>query len=183
MPTPPQAAHEAPLVLLASSRANGHTAELVRAAFPSRQDGIVDIAALRIGYFDYEGTNAGDDFLGLVERALAHRLWVLATPLYWYTMSAQAKTFIDRLSDLLEARKDLGHRLRGQALAVLCSGSDAALPAHFEEPLALTAGYLGMRYLGCHYAQRLEEEPLGAQARAAARAFGIDVAGLAATAP
>jgi len=162
-----------PLVLLASSRADGHTAELAWAAFPGLADCIVDVAALRIGYFAYDDANAGDDFLGLIERSLDHPLWVLATPLYWYTMSAQAKTFIDRLSDLLDARKDLGRRLRGKALGVLCTGSDPAQPSHFEEPIFLTAAYLGMRYLGCHYVQRLEGVPMSAAARAASRDFGI----------
>lgn len=168
---------ERPLVLLASSRPDGHTAELVRAAFPDPEDAFVDLGALRIGYFAYDGANAGDDFLGLIERALDHPVWVLATPLYWYTMSAQAKTFIDRLSDLLEARKDLGRRLRAKPLAVLCTGADETLPEHFDEPIALTAAYLGMPYLGCHYAQRLEGVPMGGAARAAAREFGARISG------
>jgi putative NADPH-quinone reductase len=164
-----------PLVLLASSRADGHTGDLTRAAFPDLQDEIVDLAGLRIGYFDYDYRNAGDDFIGLVERSIERPLWVLATPLYWYTMSAQAKTFIDRLSDLLEFRKDLGHRLRGKSLAVICSGADDALPANFEEPIALTADYLGIRYIGCHYHRRLDGESLSPAASAAARDFGLRI--------
>ena len=31
-------------------------------------------------------------------------LVLLASPVYWYTVSAQAKTFIDRLTDLLDHR-------------------------------------------------------------------------------
>jgi len=48
--------------------------------------------------------------------------WILATPLYWYSVSAQAKTFLDRLSDLLVFRKDLGQALRGRCFAVVFRG-------------------------------------------------------------
>jgi multimeric flavodoxin WrbA len=160
-----------PLVLLASSRSKGNTAALVAAAFPADAGLIVDIAALQIGFYSYENRFAEDDFLRVVERGLGHSVWVIATPLYWYTMSAQAKTFLDRISDLLEFRKDLGRKLRGKGLAVLCSGEAAALPPHFAEPFELTAGYLGMRYLGHHYARMAREKPLGAGQRRAALQF------------
>jgi NAD(P)H-dependent FMN reductase len=140
-----------PAVLLASSRPNGNTAELVDLAFPCGYPAIFDIGALNIGYYTYDDAHAGDDFLPLVRKLLSHAHWVIATPLYWYTMSAQAKTFLDRLSDLITSHKELGRQLRGKSLAVLCTGNDPALPPSFDEPFQLTCQYLGMRYLGSHY--------------------------------
>jgi putative NADPH-quinone reductase len=188
----PQPDARAPLVLLASSRPDGHTAALVDAAFPAASladspadspadtpqyaRALVDLGALQIGYFSYANRCAGDDFVPLIERALVHAVWVIATPLYWYTMSAQAKTFLDRLSDLLEFRKDLGRRLRGKHLAVLCTGEDEVLPPHFAEPFELTAAYLGMRYLGHHYAQVQDRAPMRPSQQAAARRFARELA-------
>jgi multimeric flavodoxin WrbA len=87
--------------------------------------------------------HADDDFLGLIEQAVEQPLWVIATPLYWYTMSAQAKTFLDRFSDLLDARKDLGHRLRGIRLAILCAGADDVAPGTFRAALRAHGAVLG----------------------------------------
>src|ERR1700712_2693308 len=86
-----------PAVLLASSRADGNTFSLARMVLPEGAAPLVDLAALNISYYSYSHANAGDDFLPLVERLLSAPVWVLATPLYWYSMSAQAKTFLDRL--------------------------------------------------------------------------------------
>lgn len=161
-----------PAVILASSRSDGHTRALVECAFPRAEAVYEDLGALRVGCFSYDRANEGDDFLPLIRRLHAHDLWVLATPLYWYTMSAQAKTFLDRLSDLLKWHKDDGRRLRGKALAVVCAGADPQPPPSFDEPFALTCAYLGMTWLGSHYAQFDDERPLDDEVRARAAAFG-----------
>ena len=142
-----------PAVLTASSRSDSNTRALAGIAFPNASADFFDLSRMQIGYYAYDDSNGGDDFLPLVERIIDRDLWVLATPLYWYTMSAQAKVFVDRLSDLLQARKALGYRLRGKKFAVICSGSDPSPPPAFDEPLRLTCQYLGMEYCGSCYAQ------------------------------
>jgi multimeric flavodoxin WrbA len=129
-----------------------------------------DLGALSIGYYSYD-QRSSDDFLPLIDRLLPYEIWVLATPLYWYTMSAQAKTFIDRLSDLLEADKSIGRQLRGKSLAVISSGTDAQLPLHFDEPFRLTANYLGMKFLGTHYEQFDDRRMISANADACGKTF------------
>jgi multimeric flavodoxin WrbA len=133
---------------------------------------LVDLASLNIEYYSYSNANADDDFLPLIEQLVASPVWVIATPLYWYTMSAQTKTFLDRLSDLLSFRKSLGQQLRGKGLAVVCSGSDPAPPTSFSQPFELTCGYLGMRFLGCHYAQFDGERLANPDAALLAEKFG-----------
>lgn len=140
-------------VLLASSRSTGNTRTLVDLAFPAGGFSLEDICALNVGFYSYENKNEADDFLPLVRRLLLHQTWIIATPLYWYSMSAQAKVFLDRLSDLLSVHKEQGRLLRGRKLAVFCSGSDAEVPPSFSEPFRLTCEYLGMAFLGTHYAQ------------------------------
>ena len=106
-----------------------------------------------MGFYSYEHANENDDFFPLISRMLNHSTWIIATPLYWYSMSAQAKAFIDRLSDLLSAHKEQGYMLRGKKLAVLCSGTDPDIPPSFNDPFRLTCEYLGMEFLGTHYTQ------------------------------
>ena len=161
-----------PVVLLASSRSAGNTFALARAVLAEDRAPLVDLAALDIGYFSYTHAHAGDDFLPLVERLMASPVWVLATPLYWYTMSAQAKTFLDRLSDLLSSHQALGRQLRGKGLAIVCAGTDPQLPASFDTPFELTCAYLGLRFLGSHYARFEGGRWIGHSTAAAAHAFG-----------
>jgi len=168
-----------PVVLLASSRSTGNTFSLARAVLAEDRAPLVDLAAFDIGYFSYAHAHAGDDFLPLVERLMASPVWVLATPLYWYTMSAQAKTFLDRLSDLLSSRQALGRRLRGKGLAIVCAGTDPQLPASFDTPFELTCTYLGMRFLGSHYARFEGDRWGGDSAAAAAAAMPASAAGAA----
>lgn len=102
--------------------------------------------------YDYEHANARDGFIPLIERIATKPFWVLATPVYWYTMSTQMKLFVDRLSDLITIRKDLGRLLRGKHVVVLASGTDDELPPGFESPFKLTCDYLGIKYAGAFYA-------------------------------
>ena len=162
----------APVVLLASSRSDGNTFALARMALPEESAALADLGALNISYYSYSHGNSGDDFLPLVEELLVAPVWVLATPLYWYSMSAQAKTFLDRLTDLLSPSSSLAQQLRGKTLAVLCTGTDAELPSSFEQPFELTAKYLGMAYAGTFYAQFEERSLVHPSITSQAQAFG-----------
>jgi len=107
----------------------------------------------------------------LIERLSDRLFWILATPVYWYTMSAQMKVFIDRLTDLITLRKDLGRMLHGKSLAVIASGSDACLPEGFEFPFRLTCEYLRMKYIEAHYVQ-MEEDMSPQQLRSQVAGLG-----------
>lgn len=144
---------EQAVVILGTSRSEGNTRSTVERVLNGRRVEVVDLAEADIGAFDYLHRNEADGFLPLVERIAEKQLWILATPVYWYTMSAQLKLFVDRLNDLITIRKDLGRRLRGKSVALLASGTDAALPEGFESPFRLTCNYLGMRYIGAFYEQ------------------------------
>ena len=159
-------------IVLGTSRSGGNTRLLVDYVLDARPVPVVDLASIDMGCFDYSHANSGDGFLPLVETLQGKSLWVLATPVYWYTMSAQMKIFFDRLNDLITIRKDLGRRLRGKSVAVIASGVEAQLPEGFEAPFRLTCGYLGMTYLGAHYALFEKDHAPAAEAKARAAAFG-----------
>ena len=86
-----------------------------------------------------------------MEKIITHDLIVLATPVYWYTMSATMKIFLDRLTDLLDIRKDLGRKLYGKKLFIISSLASNLLPQGFEYPFWQTAEYLKMEYKGCSF--------------------------------
>lgn len=138
------------VVVLGSSRSFGNTRQVIDAFGSIEKDiDIIDLNNYDIGYFDYEFKNANDDFFPLMEKVLAYDNIVFATPIYWYTMSAQLKTFFDRISDLLKGEnKPVGRKLRGKAMAVISCGSDDTIFDGFITPFKESADYLGMHYKG-----------------------------------
>ena len=138
------------LVILGSSRSDGETKAVYKKVFDGLKHKFYDLAELNIGFFDYHYSNQEDDFLKLAENMCEYDNIILATPVYWYTMSAHMKVFIDRISDLITIRKDLGRKLKGKKIYVLTSYG-ATMPIAFEEPFRQTCIYMEMEYIGCLY--------------------------------
>lgn len=139
-----------PIIILGSSRSDGDTLRAVKALVGNKSMPLVDLLDLKISYFDYSYKNREDDFIPLAEKMVEHDPIILATPVYWYTMSAPMKTFIDRWSDLLDIRKDLGRRLANKELYVIAAYG-GELPGGFEDAFSNTCTYLKMKYKGCFY--------------------------------
>ena len=163
---------EETVVILGTSRGDGNTRATVRQVLDGKRIEVVDLAEIDIGTYDYQHHNEFDGFLPLIERIAGKPFWILATPVYWYTMSAQMKLFVDRLSDLITIRKDLGRSLRGKTVAVVASGTDAFLPEGFESPFRLTCDYLGMQYIGEYYQQYGKNDRPVCDCATAAREIG-----------
>ncbi len=102
------------IVILGSSRSDGNTRRLLDLVLNDRPIEVIDLARLNFGYYDYQHRNAEDDFARLAPKLIEARAIIFATPVYWYAMSAPLKTFIDRLSDLLEVLKEIGRALAGR---------------------------------------------------------------------
>ena len=138
------------VVILGSSRSNGNTRKIIN--YLNTLDTHIDIVDLNnynIGYYDYKFKNYNDDFFELFKSLLTYNTLVFATPIYWYTMSAQLKTFLDRISDALKGeKKEFGRQLRGKYLAVISCGSDDEIFDGFTMPFIESAKYLGMNYIG-----------------------------------
>jgi len=140
------------VIILGSSRGDGNTARVVD--FLREQTGydVINLLDYKIGYYDYEYNNHEDDYFPLMNRLLEnYDRFIFATPVYWYTMSAVLKTFIDRISDLLRVNKDEGRKLRGKHMAVISCGHANDLVEGFELPFLHSANYLGMHYEGGCY--------------------------------
>lgn len=149
------------VIILGSSRSFGNTRIVIDEMLLIDSDiDLIDLNDYTFSYYDYELKNASDDFYALAKEILNYQTIIFATPIYWYTMSAQLKTFFDRLSDLLNAdKKKVGRQFREKNMAVLSCGSDDELFDGFAMPFEQTAIYLGMNYRG-HQHTWIEEKAL-----------------------
>lgn len=136
-----------PYIILGSSRSEGDTKKVIDLVVKNQPHRFMDLNKCSIAYYDYKNNNQNDDFIPLIKEMLHYQKWVFATPVYWYTMSAIMKTFIDRTTDLLTIEKDLGRQLRGKEAYVISSDHGERTPA-FEEVFQKTFEYLGIHYRG-----------------------------------
>jgi len=138
------------IALFSSSRRNGNTGRFMDRIALYLDIEVVNLDELRMSAFDYEHRNRGDDFEPLMSRVLSHEQIVFATPVYWYSVSAAMKVFLDRISDYLELPDLLadGRRLRGKTAFVVCTSISDDPSAAFMGAFRETFDYLGMRFGG-----------------------------------
>lgn len=139
-----------PIIILGSSRGEGNTMQAIKMVTGKHKIPLIDLQTLNISYYDYDSKNKDDDFIPLAEQMIEHNPLILATPTYWYSMSAIMKTFLDRWSDLIALRKDLGRKLAGKDLYIITSYA-GDIPKGFEDPFIQTCQYLKMNYKSCFY--------------------------------
>lgn len=138
------------IALFASSRRYGNTGQFMDRIALDLNIEVVCLDNLRISAFDYQHRNRDDDFEPLMSRVLSHDQIVLATPIYWYSVSAAMKVFLDRLSDYLDLPDLLaeGRQLRGKTAFVVCTSISDKPSTAFVEAFRETFDYLGMRFGG-----------------------------------
>ena len=100
---------------------------------------------------------------------------ILATPVYWYAMSAQMKTFFDRFSDCVRVRKSLGRKLKGKQIYLVTTGTDKELPEGFEVPFKSTCKYLDMIYKKGLYIYIEQDGIISKQEQAKAKHFSKQI--------
>jgi multimeric flavodoxin WrbA len=138
------------IALFSSSRRNGNTGRFLDRIGAESKIDIVDLASQRIAAYDYEHRNRNDDFEPLLQRVLSFDRIILASPVYWYSVSPSLKVFLDRISDFLDLPDLLndGRRLRGKTAYVVCTSVCDEAPESFVASLVDTFDYLGMRFGG-----------------------------------
>lgn len=135
--------------ILGSSRKDGNTRVLTDAVLRHLNDAqLIDLSDLTIAPYDYDHADTRDDFLPLAEMMAQSTAIIFASPVYWYSMSAQMKVFFDRLTDLTKTHKALGRSLAGKTAYLVATGADKTPAPSFEAPFAETAGYFGMHWGG-----------------------------------
>lgn len=136
------------IILQGSSRSDGDTAAVVKQLAQLLDYEVVDLRLLDFSDYDYQAKNSEDDFLPTIRHIVSHydhMVW--ASPVYWYSMSAVMKRFLDRISDCLSTEKDTGRKFRGMSMSLVSVSNDVRNEG-FDVPFKLTADYLGMRYIG-----------------------------------
>lgn len=142
------------IALFGSSRSHGNTRQLLDHIGANARIEVVDLVKLSISPYDYEHRNRADDFEPLMSQVLGFDQIIIASPVYWYSVSPQVKTFLDRISDYLDIPEllDEGRRLRGKTGYIVCTSIYDHAPASFVSMLAETFEYLGMRFGGLAHA-------------------------------
>jgi len=138
------------VVLFSSSRRNGNTGKLLDSVVGGGGADIIDLSTLDISEYDYDHKNINDDFLPLIKKVLTYDKIIFASPVYWYSVTPTMKTFLDRISDLLDLPDllDLGRQLRGKKTYVLSTSISHEISDSFINLFKDTFNYLGMKYCG-----------------------------------
>ena len=90
-----------------------------------------------------------DDVNPVLRKMIKADVIVMATPCYFYAMSAQLKAVVDRMFSLYKWDNDLGTMetpLKGKKFAVIASAYEPEGLDIVEKPFAITAEYTGMSF-------------------------------------
>lgn len=147
------------VIIQASSRSHGNTAKVVNYVQQLTTFDVIDLNQKEMHQFDYEFKH-NDDFDAVFRNIVEmYDTIILATPIYWYTMSGILKTFLDRISDFLFTEKEVVRQLKGRTLATISCGSGDEIFEGFTMPFRETANYLNMVYKG-HVHSWIEEDAI-----------------------
>ena len=138
------------IALFSSSRRDGNTGQFIDHISGELGIKVIELETLDLSAYDYEHRNRGDDFEPLMERLLRFEQIIFASPVYWYSVTAAMKRFLDRLSDYLDLPDLLaeGRRLRGKRAYIVCTSICTEAPASFINTFVDTFEYLGMHWGG-----------------------------------
>jgi len=152
--------HRSFLFVLGSSRADGNSEILARAAAAHLPAGVpqrwVDLNELALPDFQ-DGRHESEDRRATAAEEVLRRATaeatdvVIVSPLYWYSLSAQAKRYLDYWSGWLNLPgSDFKERMAGGTLwgVTAMADDDHAVADGLVTGLRLSAAYLRMRFGG-----------------------------------
>lgn len=139
-------------VVLGAAKGHKNTVTYAKELYSSCQLELIDLQDCSVLPYAYNTPRRDDDFIAIVQRMIEADRMVFATPVYWYAMSAEMKTFVDRLTNLLnEAHKSYASALVGKKVDLVVTGSDILIPNGFTVPFNLVSIYFGMDFMQFHY--------------------------------
>ncbi|MBT2441701.1 NAD(P)H-dependent oxidoreductase [Streptomyces sp. ISL-36] len=148
------------LFVLGSSRSDGNTEILTRAAAEQLPADVpqrwVDLNRLPLpdfqdGRHEAAGRQPGENEELLRQATLEATDIVIASPLYWYSLSAQTKRYLDYWSGWLNVPgSDFKQRMAGRTLwgVTVMADSDPVVANGLVTNLHLSAAYMRMRFGG-----------------------------------
>ncbi|MBW1294027.1 flavodoxin family protein [Aquimarina litoralis] len=162
------------IIIQGSSRSDGDTHVVVSYLEKMTGFDVIDLNQRDINYFDYEFQNKDDFEIIFKNMVQNYQTIVLATPVYWYTMSGIMKVFLDRISDYLYKEKDFGRMLRGKEMAMISCSNDDDRVEEYHLPFSRSAAYLGMEYLGDIHAW-IKNKELSLEVKEKINAFALKI--------
>lgn len=180
------------LFVVSSSRRNGNTEQLARRAAAKLPAGVaqewINLADLPLPAFvdlrhataEAWTPNVEGNARRLLEATLAATDLVMAMPVYWYSLPAAAKLYLDHWSAWLRAPgRDFKARMKGRTLwgVSVSSDPDPRFAEPLQQTLRFTADYMEMRWGGflLGYGNRPGDALNDANSLAAADRFFADV--------
>lgn len=138
------------LTLYSSARPDGNTFQHVNTFNQLVPGEICYLDSLEIAQYDYQFRNQNDDFLTLIDNMLTVDVIILASPVYWYSLTPTMRCFFDRLTDLTELPelKVRGKKMREKSFYLFATSVHPHAPTSFTSPVEKTLEYLGWRFLG-----------------------------------
>lgn len=164
------------IIIQGSSRSNGDIHTVVSYLENVTGFDVIDLNQRDINYFDYEFQNKDDFEIIFKNMVQNYHTIVLATPVYWFTMSGIMKVFLDRISDYLYKEKDFGRMLRGKEMAMISCSNDDDRVEEFSLPFSRSAAYLGMDYVGDIHAW-IKNNELSQEVKEKINAFALKIKG------
>ncbi len=149
------------LIINGSARLNGDTQKVINKLTEGLVCTQINLVEHHLMPYNYNAQYPEDDsFKILAKEILYHPHILLATPVYWFSMSGRMKQFLDRLTDWVTADQETGRKLKDKTMQLLAVGTDGELPDGFTAPFYMTANYFDMSYKGHLYfnAERHIEE-------------------------
>jgi multimeric flavodoxin WrbA len=138
------------LTLYSSARPDGNTYQLVNTFNQLLPNELCYIENLSIAQYDYQFRHQDDDFVCVIDKMLNADVIILASPVYWYSLTPTFRKLFDRFTDLTELPhlKPKGKRLREKVFYLFATSVHAELPASFVLPVENTLNYFGWKFAG-----------------------------------
>ncbi|CCQ10069.1 FMN reductase, NADPH-dependent [Pseudoalteromonas luteoviolacea B = ATCC 29581] len=132
--------------IYSSARKHGNTGTIVLDRASELNAEVVYLDELTINTYDYEHSHRHDDFEALLTKIIEFDHVVIASPVYWYSVTATMKAFFDRTTDLMdiEELKPSLRQWRGKTFSILSTSNSEAAPVCFVEMIQSTMEYLGL---------------------------------------
>jgi multimeric flavodoxin WrbA len=153
------------LILSASPKKDGNTAVLVDWFTEGARSKGAEVETVRTAFLKYKSFGCtscrgcqkldkyecviDDEAKPVLAKMAEVDVIVMATPLYFFAMSAQLKLVFDRMFSLYKWDNQAGTMetpLKGKTLVLIASAYEEAGLDALEKPFALTAGYTGMKF-------------------------------------